>query len=484
MNSKPYVIKDPVMRRVMLLIVSAFIGIVAILSFLFYRYTLQNYESSELMRLKGVANTLQLRINGDEHMYLINNFRKHKNKSLAAADSLYEKYNVIFNEVLQMSMLKSPIYTLTLSEDHHYYEFGVTSSGKPIMGDVYKTFPMELINMYAQGGVLPSYKDEYGSWLSAFAPIKDINGQTVALVMVDSEYNTFLSGVYKEMWKAILWSLLFVIPLFVMLIFIMKGILDKSYKAKLRLEETLAQNIEIRSALLDANTNLSKIDNLRKEMIANISHDLRTPLSSTIGYLELVKDDKENISSEKKQEYIQVAHKEAKRIANMVTDLFELSLLDSDSVVLHKEPIDLRDLVYDISEKYKVSLESKRVKLIYEVDDKLPLGFGDVKYVSRVFQNLLDNAVKYVYENGFIKLTITQYENKLLIKVCNNGVPLKREDLSTIFERYFKGENSSGGGLGLAISKKICMLHGNNIYADVNGEINSFWFTIDRFVKI
>jgi signal transduction histidine kinase len=201
-----------------------------------------------------------------------------------------------------------------------------------------------------------------------------------------------------------------------------------------------------------------------------------------MGYSELVKDNKV-LPENEKNTYIEIINKEALRINSMVNDLMELSILESGQITLNEEPFNMIELVSDVIQKYSLRMNAKHIKMLHEFDEDLKMVHGDIKYIERVFQNLLDNAVKYVYEGGFIKITLSKHsEAKAKVKVCNIGDPISKEDQKNIFDRYFKDKSKNdNSGLGLAISKKICELHGNEINVEVNDNINSFYFTVDLY---
>lgn len=217
-------------------------------------------------------------------------------------------------------------------------------------------------------------------------------------------------------------------------------------------------------------------------MISNISHDLRTPLSSIIGFLELVNDKKTSLSKEDQSKYMNIVHTETKRLKSLVSDLFELSKLESGQIKIHPEPFNIYELVSDITQKYQLKIKAKHVNLDFEIHEDLGLAFGDIKYIDRVFQNLLDNAVRYVDEGGYVKIWILDAEDYFKIKICNSGDLIPQAELDVIFDRYYTSEKSdqSRSGLGLAIAKSICILHGCTIKAESNEFVNSFWFTVPK----
>jgi signal transduction histidine kinase len=472
------------MKRIMILVFVAFFIILLSLSALFYRNTLQNFEKSELMRLQGISNSLALLINGDEHERLMMKYTHKDDITNINQDTLYHKIHKLLNANFSANMLKSPIYTLIKSMDGKTYEFGVTSQDKPYFRHQYKSFPPNLLDMYATGGTIPEYTDEFGTWLTAFSTIKNKKDETVALLMVDETLESFLSTARRQALRSIWISMGIFTLMYSLLLYILKEILEKENIDKILLEESNAANEIMKKELQISNEKLTDIDDLRKEMIANISHDLRTPLASVMGYIEMAKD-KKDASNEDKKNYLNIAFSEANRLRSMVSDLFELSKLESGQQVLNMEPFNINELVYDVSQKYRLQIEAKHIDLIYELKEGVSLAYGDIKYIDLVFQNLLDNAIKHVYEGGFVKITVAEDDKYIKVKVCNLGDPIEETDRPHLFDRYYKVSSKNGTGLGLAISQKICDLHQCSIQLDVDRKenINSFWFTIPKYLK-
>lgn len=475
--------RNPRLRNLMSLVVFGFLLIIVVLSFLFYKYTLNTFEQNELTRLQGISNAVSLQINADEHQSLMQKYLYKDDITENAQDSIYHKISKILKSNYEASMLNSPIYTLLKSNNRDYYDFCVTSHHKPYFRHEYKSFPLTLFEKYAEGGKIEAYEDEFGSWLSAFSPIKDKNGNNVAIVMVDEKLESFLTTARKQLLKVILLGLSIFIIMYLAVLYMMQGILKKENEALHTLELSNLENLSIKKDLAEAYEKLKGVNELRKEMIANVSHDLRTPLANIMGYLELVRLKPNDSMVQESMPLIKVAFKEAEKMNLMVTDLFELSKLESGVINLNCEPFNIAELISDIAQKYKLNLTEKNVEVKYNIDANKLVVFADIRYVDRLFQNLLDNAVKFVYEGGFILLSVMNHnDHHLKVKVCNTGDPISPEDQKRIFDRYYKQTaNKTGTGLGLAISRKICDLHQGEIWVEVKDNINSFIFTLPKY---
>jgi signal transduction histidine kinase/ribosome-associated protein YbcJ (S4-like RNA binding protein) len=220
---------------------------------------------------------------------------------------------------------------------------------------------------------------------------------------------------------------------------------------------------------------IKSVENLRRELIINVSHDLRTPLSIMQGYVEtlLIKEDK--ISPENRQKYLNIILNSSEKLSGLIAQLFEYSKLEAQQIQPKKEPFQLADLVQDAFAKYQVLAEEKSIQVQVEQAPNLPIVFADVSLVERVLQNLIDNALKFTPEGGIITISLEEKRNGIQLKVADNGPGIPEEEQAFIFDRYRKvsrvgNSGNNGAGLGLAIVKKILDLHDSTI--KVQSKIN------------
>ena len=213
---------------------------------------------------------------------------------------------------------------------------------------------------------------------------------------------------------------------------------------------------------------LKQVENLRRELIANVSHDLRTPIAIIRGYMETLQMKEENITAEERKRYINTVSESAGKLEKLVTELFELSKLEANQVQAKKEPFIISELVSDISSKYQLIAETKKITINTELSKELPPVFADVSLIERVMQNLIDNAMKFTPEGGKIIIkTLKSSDGDVKITVSDNGIGIPENDREQIFARYYKANNftdlKNSTGLGLAIVKKILDLHDSSL---------------------
>lgn len=474
--------KNKRLRQIILLVGGFMIVLWLSIVVLFYNFTLSQHEQSTLMRLSGIAHSLALQINGDKHEKLFDLYKNKDDINRNNHDSFYLFVHTLLRANHKANMLKSPVYTIVRNDNKMMYTFGVTSDSLPYYRHPYISYHKILNDQYHTGGVIPAYKDEFGMWLSAFAPIKNHTGKTVGVVMVDEKLNDFLVIIRSELMKTFIVSMFIFGLMIAVLLWQMKKILSREQKDKNIITEANDKISQINEALSEANSKLNSLDHFRKEMISNISHDIRTPLASIIGFLDLVRNQSSDLTEVDKSKYIEIAYSESKRLNRLVSDLFELSQLESGHIKINTEPFNLYELVSDIVQKYHLKIKAKHVDLHFEIQENLGLAHGDIKYLDRVFQNLLDNAVRYVDEGGYIKIWIIDADENFKVKICNSGDLIPQEKLELIFDRYYTDGkmDQARSGLGLAIAKSICTLHGCTIQAESKGFVNSFWFTVPK----
>ncbi len=212
---------------------------------------------------------------------------------------------------------------------------------------------------------------------------------------------------------------------------------------------------------------IKSVDTLRRELIANVSHDLRTPLSILKGYVETLQMKKGSLNEEEKEKYLEIIQESSEKLSKMVSQLFEYSKLEAKQVEPKKEPFSLTDLILDLISNYQVLANKKNITIDLFADKNLPLVFADISLVERAIQNLMDNALKYTPEKGKVTIKTTPFENSVQVIVTDTGPGIKESDQSYIFERYRQssesGQPQESAGLGLAIVKKIMELHNTHI---------------------
>lgn len=209
-----------------------------------------------------------------------------------------------------------------------------------------------------------------------------------------------------------------------------------------------------------------RLDNMRKEFVADVSHELKTPITSIMGYSDTLLEGE--YDQETQKEFLGVIASEARRMAKLVTDLLELSRIDNNKKKLKKESFDLGKMVKESQAKLAIEIKKKNHQVENFVTADVPPVFADKDDIQRVVLNILTNSIKYTPEGGLIKIYVGFVYNDAYIKIIDNGIGIPEEDLNRIFERFYRVDKArsrefGGSGLGLAIAKEILDKNGGSI---------------------
>ena len=223
---------------------------------------------------------------------------------------------------------------------------------------------------------------------------------------------------------------------------------------------------EMADTIVDNMDKMKSVDSLRRELIANVSHDLRTPLAILKGYVETLQMKKDSLSESEKDEYLQITHDNIDKLSNLINQLFEYSKLEAEQITPVKEPFSITELSHDLIAKFKVIAEKKKINLHLDNPKENNIVFADVGLVERALQNLIENAIKYTEPNGKVTLSIKRKDKNVEINITDTGAGIPVNEQPFIFDRYKqldKSDKKRGHGLGLAIVKKIMDLHDTTI---------------------
>ncbi len=215
-----------------------------------------------------------------------------------------------------------------------------------------------------------------------------------------------------------------------------------------------------------------KLDNMRKEFVADVSHELKTPITSIMGYADTLAEGEYDKQTQEK--FLGVIASEARRMARLVSDLLTLSRYDNNEAKWEKTEFDLGDLVKKCLDSLRIEIDKKNQHSECFVTANVPPVFADKYGIERVVLNILTNSIKYTGENGTIKVYVGFVYNDAYIKIIDNGIGIPEEDLTKIFERFYRVDKArtremGGTGLGLSIAKEI--LDKNNGSIDIKSKV-------------
>ena len=208
---------------------------------------------------------------------------------------------------------------------------------------------------------------------------------------------------------------------------------------------------------------LKNQDKLRRELVANVSHDLRTPIAVLHGYLETLKLKDKHLDERQRNEYVGQALLSSQRLQQLISELFELAQLEAPDTHLNLERFNLAELIHDVSQKFALNAKRRHIRLDLQIIDEDCFIEADISLLARLFENLLGNAIKFSPEHATVVITLYRNDDKLVCDTCNHGSPIAAIDLPHIFQRFYQGRHKAHrqqpGGLGLAIAKRVVDLH-------------------------
>ncbi len=237
----------------------------------------------------------------------------------------------------------------------------------------------------------------------------------------------------------------------------------------------------IRHTLTKRKTDAELAEQRKNDLVMYLAHDLKTPLSSVIGYLNLLRDENQ-ISEELREKYLSISLDKAERLEELINEFFEITRFNLSNITLVYSKINLTMMLEQLGHEFKPMLAGKNLKCEFEVQPDMMLSC-DANKLQRVFDNVLRNAVSYCYENTTIQVKAKQAEDHVLIKITNEGDTIPQERLERIFEQFYRldvsrSSSTGGTGLGLAIAREIVELHHGRIIAHSENGITCFEVTL------
>ncbi|UCF74856.1 MAG: HAMP domain-containing protein [Betaproteobacteria bacterium] len=241
---------------------------------------------------------------------------------------------------------------------------------------------------------------------------------------------------------------------------------------------------EMAQRIVDQIKQLQNADSSRRELFANISHDLRTPLASLHGAIQTLLMKEAELPETEKRRYLQLALNHSEHLGRLTRDLFELATLESADRKLHFESFSIAEIAHDVAQKFRPEADRRKLTIECDVPQDTPYIAADIGLIERVFENLIENAIRYTPEGGTIRLSVIPGQESVSAQVADTGRGISAADLPRIFDRRYRTEKDrkdrpAGTGLGLAIAKKILQLHGGSMEVEsVVGVGTTFRFNL------
>lgn len=300
---------------------------------------------------------------------------------------------------------------------------------------------------------------------------------------------------YQEFFLLIIWFIGFII---IFTITLMKSLsyIDALVTESRKLITKTNEKIKLPEELKEAETTMNQIkkealfnerlakenDQKKNDLIVYLAHDLKTPLTSIIGYLSLL-DEEKNLSNKQKNKFIKIALEKSNKLENLINELFEITKYNSETLTIKKEKLNLTLLINQVIDEFYPILKDQTKEIHFSTEKDIFIEADSIK-MARVFNNLIKNAISYSYENSPITINIKENKN-LIITISNKSKTLTKEQLDKLFDKFYRVDYSrntklGGTGLGLAIAKEIIKLHNGTITVKSENEETTFTITLPK----
>lgn len=352
--------------------------------------------------------------------------------------------------------------------------------------------PMIIANSYyAEGNFFDYFTTEMLSVLAPITTNYKVQGYVVIhtpMSNINSTKDQFLNVNYITL------AILFVLSLIILVFFteiVYHPIRKITNATESYANGNFRHKIEIRNedeiGYLAASLNymaseVAKSEDNKKRLVANISHDFRSPLTSIRGYLDAMIDG--TIPPEMNEKYLKIVLNETDRLTKLTNSLLTLNNLNTKGMILDKKDFDINDVIRNTASSFEGTCQSKRIAIELVLTGDEMFVNGDFVKIQQVLYNLIDNAIKFSHDNSVIKVETTEKKHRLWVSVKDTGIGIPKEDLKHIWDRFYKsdssrGKDKKGTGLGLSITKEIIHSHGENIHVmSTEGVGTEFTFTL------
>ncbi|MFR8506534.1 MAG: sensor histidine kinase [Peptoniphilus sp.] len=328
----------------------------------------------------------------------------------------------------------------------------------------------------AERGEIKTWKGEESQTgeaiMSVAGPIKNNEGEIIGYLRFISSMEEVKAAIFKTIISLLIFTLFVALLTTTVSLLISKSIvrpileltevaktmLKGNYeeKAKVFEDDEIGELAKTLNAMSDEIINKDRIKN---DFISSISHELRTPLTSIKGWAVVLKDAKED-EKDLMEDGLNIIENEADRLAKMVEELLDFSRYISGRITLNKEIIDISQTCLDISKQMRPRAKSNNIELITDLPKESILINADENRIKQLLINLLDNAIKFTSDKGWVKFQMLKEDDKVQIMISDNGMGMTKEELAHVKEKFYKGKHSkSHSGIGLSISDEITKLH-------------------------
>ena len=455
-----------------------------------YRQTIELAERHTLDNLRTVAWTASQALDGDAHASLLARYTTKDAITSSRADADYWTLHQALRTVAEQTHTSSPIYTYVLDgqqDGNCRIAFIATSSEEPYYRHPFSTHQLGQCDFYGTAGVLPIYEDAIGSWLSAYAPVHDSQGEVVAMVQADVEFDAFIAEARSAALSGILIDLGILAGIVVVVGLFVGRLLRREQRDKEALAEAVAVQTQLSEVLAEREQELARNADLLEQSnrdltdFANIaSHDLKSPLRGIASFAQLLARRNRASLDGRSNEYLDFILSNSSRALKLVDGLLNYAKADQQTAA--PERFKTCDAIHAAEQNLYATLQERNAVL--RIEGTVPFLVADLTLVTQVFQNLISNGTKYndSSQPEVIIRTDRSESGELVFCVQDNGIGIAAEYQSYVFDmfrRVHAGEQYEGSGIGLAFCMRVVNRYGGTMWVDSAPDQGStFCFTL------
>ena len=472
----------------------------AVLRYNTYRQVVAVSEAHTLENLSNVAWMAAQALDGDAHARLTQRYARPDAITDSRDDDDYRALHRALATVATHTGIESPIYTYVLADAetgsggavaHCEMAFAVTSAPEPYFRHRFTTHQADQCARFGEAGELGVYEDEFGSWLSAYAPVHDGAGRVVAVVQADEQFDTFIAEARQAALTGIGYDSLFIGGFLCVIGLFVVHVLQRERRDKEALAEAVAIQTELSGALADREADLARnaalLEQSNRDLtdFANIaSHDLKSPLRGIASFAQLLARRNRATLDERSNEYLDFILSNASRALKMIDGLLSYAKVDQGE--RSPERFKACDAVRAAEQNLYATLQERGAEL--RIEGTIPFLVADLTLVTQVFQNLISNGTKYNEQaRPTVRISAGRTESgEVFFSVRDNGIGIPEEYQSHVFDmfrRVHAGEQYEGSGIGLAFCMRVVNRYGGTMWVEsTEGEGSCFYFTLPEAI--
>ena len=476
-------------KALLLMTVSMIVVVFAFFLCYSYQHNIAHAEKEKLNTLQSIAKNLTLVIDGDMHEQIMCN-QSTKNKITSNTENKeYFTIHSLLKKAQAINGLKSPIYTLIKNDvcgdnsSEHKILMGVTST-EPYFKHSFSKSPKYLHENFETGGTIGQYSTENGTWLSAFHPVKNSAGKTIAVIQTDERFDAFIKMAQQKLIKESLLLGLVLALLSIGFIFSYRWLLSGMNRINKNLDQVVHEKTEELNksnlALKNLNEKLEnivqertkalEISNEKLKAFARVaSHDLQAPLRSIKGFGQLLKRRYGKTMDKDGNEFLDFITTNSQTMSDLIKEILNTSLLPSENSA-EISAIDLNRIVETVQLNLKTDIEKSQTQITY---NNLPTIDGFRSDFIQLFQNFISNSIKYNREGvpPEIEIKSQQVNECFSIKISDNGRGISDEAMTSILDEFDRGDSTDNDGYGIGLATCQRILKGYDGLLDVYSEV-------------